>query len=637
MANDFKKHQFKAILVAVLVMGLTFAMQMDNRISFLIRTSVLGFPEHEAFDGTTAPIQKVPNWVKLSSDKWDADYNSLSSSDLVNLPFYDPAELKTSTDSLTWGDAEDDAVRVAKITYSVPYMGTYLLDGLENSGSHPAVDIKIPEDTPIYAMANGTVIKTSTQSSGFGHHIVIQHNNFPSLNDKDDKETIYSSYSHLNDVLVEDGDVVTKGQQIATSGETGTATTPHLHFQIDNDYAPWHPFWPFSWSEISEAGLDFFSAINEGFGQDKAKETTINPMKYVQKYDDDDTVYSDYEDDAENDDNSTSSDTADSDVSASSYVNKDSEKDSAESSDVEKDGEVDEDEDANEEDPVEVVPKDPPELSFVIEVKDQYYTDQPATFIVKRYDQYGEVFEGSFEHDISVKSDKNLSTSSLGIIRYVDFDKDGLIVGELENAKPGKDRLKIKYDDEYYYSEWFEIVEGGGTAFNDLPSDHKYYEAVSYLVNEKVVAGYPDGTFKPDQTVSRVEALKFIFEGIKSALAEGSLPFPDTSEKEWYGKYLYTAYKNGVVDGYPDGTFKPTNTVNHAEFFKILFNGMGVDVNPVVEMRPFIDVEKDQWFAPYAAYAKELGIVEGSYFKPADGMSRGEVADAIYRLMLKMK
>ena len=153
------------------------------------------------------------------------------------------------------------------------------------------------------------------------------------------------------------------------------------------------------------------------------------------------------------------------------------------------------------------------------------------------------------------------------------------------------------------------------------------------------MAGYPDGTFKPDQTVSRVEAIKFIFEGLEQEISSGNLPFSDTDKSQWYGGYLYTAYNEGVVSGYSDGTFKPANTVNKAEFYKILFNGMGVDVNPDVEKNPYKDVPKTEWFAPYIAYAKELGIIDSSvqYLEPDKGMSRGEVAYAIYKLMQVMK
>lgn len=619
-----KKLNYSALksFFLILVVSIVFSYSIfGGNLSYFLRTSIVGYPEHEPFDGTTYPIQEVPDWVNLSSDKWDDNYSSLSDSDLVDLPYYDPNQLEISTDNLTWGDSDDNKIRNAKITYSVPYMGNYLLDGKEYGGSHLAIDIKIPSGTPIYSIANGTVIKASRQSSGFGYHIVIQHNNFPTLDDANAKEIIYSSYSHLSDISVSEGDTVTKGEQIALSGATGTATTPHLHFQIDNDNAPWHPFWPFTWQEASDAGLDFFSAVNEGLGQDKAIETTINPMKYVQKYLD---AEASVEDEVDTD--------SDKSADADSYVpkNENTSNETVESNETP--------EDSSEKIAEESVPLDPPVLTFKFELSPQYYIDGDSDFSILLRDQYGNEFEG-FLGEALVSSANGL-TSSPAIIRSMDFDKDGRLNLNFSKMKEGRDKLKIEYNGTTYYSDWFDILStDDGTSFSDVPKDNEYFEAITYLAGEGVVAGYPDGTFKPNNTVSRVEALKFILEGIKETVSSGDIPFSDVSKSEWYSDYLYTAYSEGVVSGYPDGTFKPSNKVNKAEFYKILFNSMKIDINFKIESAPFEDVEVGDWFAPYLAYAKKIEIIDSDIKKinPSKGMTRGEVADAIYKLMLVMK
>lgn len=62
---------------------------------------------------------------------------------------------------------------------------------------------------------------------------------------------------------------------------TGITTTPHLHFQIDKASAPFHAYWPFTFREASDLGLDFFGAINVGLGKENTIRYTIHPMEFI--------------------------------------------------------------------------------------------------------------------------------------------------------------------------------------------------------------------------------------------------------------------------------------------------------------------------------------------------------------------
>jgi len=616
-------HTVIFITIFVLFAILMYAMNMGGA---LFKTSVVSFPEHAPFDGTAYPVKKVLNWVKAPADKWTKTYSELSPSDLVDFPAYDAAKIATPSANLKWGNASDDVIRIMKTTYPVLYMGDYKLSGLENTGSHPAVDIKVPTGTPVFAIANGTVVKASTQSSGFGHHIVIRHNNFPSLTDPNAKMVVYSSYSHLSDVLVSVGDVVKKGQQIALSGSTGTATSPHVHFQLDTDDAPWHPFWPFTTQEATAAGLDFFSAINAGLGKENALAVTINPMQYVQKY----LNY----------------------AGATSYVEPTATVTPPATTDTPVVDTPATDTPATVVPPTETpvtnntptenptadnAQNEPQVLKFTIETSAQYYTGQSPTFFIYAQDQYGKHYEQNFDDSVVATSANGDFMVGKVILSVMDFDANGKATDTLKELKEGKDRIKITYKDQTYYSEYFDIVSADSNnvqLFTDVPLNSKYAEATKYLASNGIVNGYPDGTFKPEKTVTRAEALKLIFEAGNVELSNGNLTFKDTRKSEWYAKYVYTAFKNNVVKGYDDGTFKPANTVTKAEFFKMLFVGMGKNVDMQILASPFKDVKTSDWFAPYVAYAKNIGIVDGGgNFNPTNGMSRGEVADALYRMI----
>lgn len=64
---------------------------------------------------------------------------------------------------------------------------------------------------------------------------------------------------------------------------TGITTTPHLHFQIDKASAPFHAYWPYSYSDLNELGIDFFAAVNMGLGKENALKNTVHPMAFVQE------------------------------------------------------------------------------------------------------------------------------------------------------------------------------------------------------------------------------------------------------------------------------------------------------------------------------------------------------------------
>ena len=173
--------------------------------------------------------------------------------------------------------------------------------------------------------------------------------------------------------------------------------------------------------------------------------------------------------------------------------------------------------------------------------------------------------------------------------------------------------------------------------FHDVPADSGYFESVRFLKEHGVIGGYPDGSFKPDNVVSRVEALKFILNGINSdVMSATDLPFADTSVREWYSGFVATAYNRSVVIGYPDGTFRPANTVNKVEFLKMLLLAMEVDLDTQITRDVYADVPHDAWLAPYVQFAKDTNLIvhDGGLFHPEAGMTRSEVADLIYRLIV---
>lgn len=167
--------------------------------------------------------------------------------------------------------------------------------------------------------------------------------------------------------------------------------------------------------------------------------------------------------------------------------------------------------------------------------------------------------------------------------------------------------------------------------YKDLPENHRFFEAAEYLYYDGTITGYPDGSFKPDQAVNRVEALKVIYTKSEFT-ATSPAPFQDTLNDQWYSPSLNQAYSEGVVQGYGNGVFKPLQEVNRVEFLKMLLVARGLDVDPVVSYEPY-GLNKFAWYAPYMAFAQEYDLFPDVHnFDPAAPMTRIEVAEVLYRL-----
>ncbi|MGE3278625.1 MAG: S-layer homology domain-containing protein [Candidatus Altimarinota bacterium] len=161
-------------------------------------------------------------------------------------------------------------------------------------------------------------------------------------------------------------------------------------------------------------------------------------------------------------------------------------------------------------------------------------------------------------------------------------------------------------------------------------------EAVNYLNEQGIIKGYPDGTFKPDQVINRAEALKIIFESRGIAVDEDSNSgFPDVDSSLWFAKYVTSAKRLGLINGYADGTYKPTQFVNKAEFMKIamLAQSYYSELPTANSELPFTDLDPSAWYIPYLSFALSNEFVDRvSKFNPTAGMTRGEAALIIYRV-----
>ena len=109
---------------------------------------------------------------------------------------------------------------------------------------------------------------------------------------------------------------------------------------------------------------------------------------------------------------------------------------------------------------------------------------------------------------------------------------------------------------------------------NDIEGT-KYEEAIVKLAALDTIKGYEDGSFKPENTITRAELATIItfVLGLQDAAdlaKETPTRFSDVKTNEWYTGYINIAANENVISGYPDGTFKPNNPITRAEVAAII-------------------------------------------------------------------
>lgn len=108
--------------------------------------------------------------------------------------------------------------------------------------------------------------------------------------------------------------------------------------------------------------------------------------------------------------------------------------------------------------------------------------------------------------------------------------------------------------------------------FTDTQPNTWYHVSVSSLTGIGILAGYPDGTFGPGRAITRAEFASIAMRFAKAAPPDGADRFSDISDS-WARDAINAAAALGVISGYPDGTFRPEQSITRAEAFTIV-NGL---------------------------------------------------------------
>ncbi|WP_256762184.1 S-layer homology domain-containing protein, partial [Cohnella sp. WQ 127256] len=182
--------------------------------------------------------------------------------------------------------------------------------------------------------------------------------------------------------------------------------------------------------------------------------------------------------------------------------------------------------------------------------------------------------------------------------------------------------------------------------FQDV-SNHWAQKAVNNMGSRMVIDGTGEGKFNPDRDITRAEFAAIIVRGLGLKLENDTSAFKDVKAADWYSSAINTAYAHHLISGYEDGTFRPNDKITREQAMAIIAKAMEITglkqnlaANSIEDrLRSFTDAaDASEWAKSGIADSVEAGIITGkskSVLDPKALITRAEVAAIIERLLQK--
>jgi hypothetical protein len=178
-------------------------------------------------------------------------------------------------------------------------------------------------------------------------------------------------------------------------------------------------------------------------------------------------------------------------------------------------------------------------------------------------------------------------------------------------------------------------------SFSDVSSDYWANGFIQALANRGVLSGFPDGSFRPNEPVTRAQYAAMVRQAFRKSPARPAVSFTDVSDSYWAIAAIREAYTTGFMSGYPEGNFLPDANISRAEVLVSLSNGLGYSANSNVNgiLQTYVDANTIQdWARPSIAAATDKKIVVNypkvEALNPNLQATRAEVAAFIYQAIV---
>ncbi|BAY27132.1 hypothetical protein NIES2100_69540 [Calothrix sp. NIES-2100] len=180
---------------------------------------------------------------------------------------------------------------------------------------------------------------------------------------------------------------------------------------------------------------------------------------------------------------------------------------------------------------------------------------------------------------------------------------------------------------------------GGATAFIDVPTGYWAKVYIEALASQQIIAGFPDGSFKPNDPVTRAQFAAIITKAFAPPVKRPGIEFKDVKSNFWAYAAIKSAYQSQFVSGYPDGTFKPQQQIPRVQALVALASGLNLTADNQNVLTFYTDAAQIPNYAlnqVAAATAKQLVINYPTVkqLNPNRDATRAEVAAFVYQALV---
>lgn len=184
------------------------------------------------------------------------------------------------------------------------------------------------------------------------------------------------------------------------------------------------------------------------------------------------------------------------------------------------------------------------------------------------------------------------------------------------------------------------------TRFSDI-QNHWARLFIEGLATQGIISGFPDGTFRPNQAMSRVEFAAVLQKAFQKQIKRPYVPFVDVPSKHWAAPAIQKAFETGFISGYPGNRFRPDASIARMEVLISLVTGLEITSDVIADIKTVLpELYQDVVQIPSYAIDKivaatDAGLVVNSpnlkQLKPLDVATRADVAAFIYQALVYLE